>query len=159
MDNYILNPITLGNSDLVEEKITTFDSISDENELLQIYLKEIGKIKLLKREREIEIGKKIKSKIGRLLDFVRPEPTCSPIGVIATSAPSVKRPIPKIKNKAQTLNIIISVKDKLSSGVKLRITTIKVTGKTENNASLILLINRFFIVLRIIFCYHINYII
>ena len=63
MDNFILNPISFGNSDFEEEKITTFDSISDENELLQIYLKEIGKIKLLKREKEIEIGKKIKSKI------------------------------------------------------------------------------------------------
>lgn len=64
MDNYILNPINIANKEFEEEKITTFDSISDENELLQIYLKEIGKIKLLKKEKEIEIGKKIKSKIA-----------------------------------------------------------------------------------------------
>lgn len=64
MDNYILNPISIANKEFEEEKITTFDSISDENELLQIYLKEIGKIKLLKKEREIEIGKKIKSEIA-----------------------------------------------------------------------------------------------
>ena len=64
MDNYISNPISIANKEFEEEKITTFDSISDENELLQIYLKEIGKIKLLKKEREIEIGKKIKSEIA-----------------------------------------------------------------------------------------------
>ena len=64
MDNYISNRISIANKEFEEEKITTFDSISDENELLQIYLKEIGKIKLLKKEREIEIGKKIKSEIA-----------------------------------------------------------------------------------------------
>ena len=61
MENYILNSVGQIENEPNNEKIATFDSISDENELLQIYLKEIGKIKLLKRDGEIEIGKKIKS--------------------------------------------------------------------------------------------------
>ena len=70
------------------------------------------------------------------LDFVRPVPTCSPIGVIARSAPRLKRPIPKIRNTAQTANATISVTVKSTSGVKEIIKTIAATGNTEINASL-----------------------
>ena len=72
------------------------------------------------------------------LDLVNPEPTCSPIGVIAISAPKLNKPIPKIKRTADTANTIISLVEKSTNGVKFKMITIKVTGKTETNASLIL---------------------
>ena len=72
------------------------------------------------------------------LDFlVSPAPTCSPIGVIATSAPRVKNPIPSIKNNADTQNTTISSVVRLISGVKLSITTISVIGSIDISDSLI----------------------
>ena len=44
--------------DLEEPK--TFNSISNDNDILQMYLKDIGKIKLLNSKEEKELGKKIK---------------------------------------------------------------------------------------------------
>ncbi len=43
-----------------EDEIKTFNIIANKDEILQMYLKDISKIKLLKREDEIEIGKTIK---------------------------------------------------------------------------------------------------
>lgn len=44
------------------EEIKTFKSIAHEDDILQFYLKEIGKIKLLKFEEEKQLGKLIKEK-------------------------------------------------------------------------------------------------
>ena len=44
------------------EEIKTFNSIAREDDILQFYLKEIGKIKLLKSEEEKQLGKLIKEK-------------------------------------------------------------------------------------------------
>ena len=44
------------------EEIKTFNSIAHEDDILQYYLKEIGKIKLLKSEEEKQLGKLIKEK-------------------------------------------------------------------------------------------------
>ena len=44
------------------EEIKTFNSIAHEDDILQFYLKEIGKIKLLKPEEEKQLGKLIKEK-------------------------------------------------------------------------------------------------
>ena len=44
----------------ISEKIETFNTIVKENDILQNYLKDIGRIKLLKPTEEKELGKKIK---------------------------------------------------------------------------------------------------
>ena len=71
-----------------------------------------------------------------LLDFVRPAPICSPIGVIARSAPRLNIPIPRIRKRAQTRKTTSSVTLKETSGVKFKITTMRATGRTEMRASL-----------------------
>ncbi len=43
-----------------EEEIKTFSIIANKDEILQMYLKDISRIKLLKKNDEIEIGKKMK---------------------------------------------------------------------------------------------------
>ena len=43
-----------------EEDVKTFDVITNKDEVLQMYLKDISRIKLLKKEEELEIGKAIK---------------------------------------------------------------------------------------------------
>ena len=42
------------------QDVKTFSIIAKKDEVLQMYLKDISKIKLLKKEEEIEVGKKIK---------------------------------------------------------------------------------------------------
>lgn len=42
------------------EQIKTFNVITNKDEILQMYLKDVSRIKLLKKDEEIEIGKKIK---------------------------------------------------------------------------------------------------
>ena len=42
------------------EEIKTFNVITNKDEVLQMYLKDVSRIKLLKKDEEIEIGKKIK---------------------------------------------------------------------------------------------------
>ena len=42
------------------EEIKTFDIITNKDEILQMYLKDVSRIKLLKKEEELEIGRKIK---------------------------------------------------------------------------------------------------
>lgn len=48
------------NSDNDEEQIKTFSTIAHEDDILQVYLKEIGKIKLLKSDEEKNLGRLIK---------------------------------------------------------------------------------------------------
>lgn len=43
-----------------EDEIKTFNIVASRDEILQIYLKEISKIKLLKKDDEVELGKTIK---------------------------------------------------------------------------------------------------
>ena len=65
------------------------------------------------------------------LCFVKPEPICSPIGVIAISAPKLNRVMPIIINTAHIANVIISVVVKSVIGVKASTKTIIATGATE----------------------------
>ena len=57
-DNYASQFIL--NCEEKEEEVQTFDIIPNRDEILQDYLREVGKIKLLTREEEIEIGRRIK---------------------------------------------------------------------------------------------------
>ncbi len=52
-----------------EEKIVTFNTISHKNDILQFYLKDIGKFKLLKKNDEFELGKIIKTGKKRDVDY------------------------------------------------------------------------------------------
>ena len=72
---------------------------------------------------------------GRLPDLVRPEPICSPIGVMARSAPRLKSAMPIISTRDETRNTISSVFVRLTSGVKYSIATISDTGRTDISAS------------------------
>ena len=67
----------------------------------------------------------------------KPEPTCVPIGVIARSAPILKRPMPRIKRTALTLKAISSVAEKLNHGSNDTRYTMAVIGNADTNASLI----------------------
>ena len=64
------------------------------------------------------------------------EPTASPIGVIAISAPSVKKPIPRI-SKTAPITKAMSVPFGIGVIVKQSSRTIPVTGMTDNRDSLI----------------------
>lgn len=59
MSDYLLSSID--ENLCIEDNVKTFDIVTNSEETLQVYLKEIGKTKLLTREMEYEIGKKIKS--------------------------------------------------------------------------------------------------
>ena len=80
------------------------------------------------------ITKQTDSRSRRFFDFVNPEPTCSPIGVIEISAPKLNKPIPKIRNREETKNIINSRIVKFNNGVKFNNRTISETGKTDTRA-------------------------
>lgn len=43
-----------------QEEVKTFNVITNKDEVLQMYLKDVSRVKLLKRNEELEIGKKIK---------------------------------------------------------------------------------------------------
>lgn len=53
--------VVFNNFEATKEEVATFNSISNKDELLQMYLKDIGKIKLLSAQDEKEIGQGIKS--------------------------------------------------------------------------------------------------
>ena len=53
------------------ENVQTFDIIADTKETLQVYLKEIGKTKLLKKEEELEVGKKLLSKNQKEIEIAK----------------------------------------------------------------------------------------
>ena len=57
VEDYCLNENYFANEE--EEEITSFNSVVFKDDVLQMYLKDIGKIKLLKRTEEWELGKKI----------------------------------------------------------------------------------------------------
>ena len=65
----------------------------------------------------------------------KPEPTCSPIGVMAISAPKLNRAIPRTSSAAHATNTHDSWKEKSTSGVRSNSNTISVTGRTEIAAS------------------------
>ena len=81
------------------------------------------------------ITKQTDTRSNRRRDLVRPAPTYVPIGVIARSAPRLKRPIPIIKKIALTVKTICSFSEKVTSGVCETTSTISVMGKTEAKAS------------------------
>ena len=53
------------------DEIKTFSIITNKDEVLQMYLKDVSKIKLLKKEEEIEVGKKIKEGSKKEADIAR----------------------------------------------------------------------------------------
>ena len=53
------------------EEIKTFSIIASKDEILQMYLKDVSKIKLLKKEEEIEVGKTIKEGNKKEADIAR----------------------------------------------------------------------------------------
>ena len=57
VEDYCLNENYFANEE--EEEVTSFNSVVFKDDVLQMYLKDIGKIKLLKRTEEWELGKKI----------------------------------------------------------------------------------------------------
>ena len=69
-----------------------------------------------------------------LRDFVIADPTYSPIGIIAVSAPRVNSPIPRISITAPIMNESITPL-LIGKNIKHRINTITVTGKTEESDS------------------------
>ena len=97
------------------------------------------------------MAKQTASRRSGFPDLDRPVPTCSPIGDIATSAPSVKSPIPITSSRAETRNTPISVPVKDTHGVRYIISTMTTTGITENAASLIFPSNALKTILRSIY--------
>ena len=79
----------------------------------------------------------------KFLDLVNPEPTYSPIGVIARSAPRLNRPMPRTSITAPMVNVISSVPEKLNQGVKDNRYTMAVMGRADTRASWILDHNSF----------------
>ena len=61
IDNYEEQSAYLKNSETQDDEIKIFNTIVKEDDILQMYLKEIGKIKLLKTSEERELGIEIKS--------------------------------------------------------------------------------------------------
>jgi len=51
---------TFGGADFEDEEVKTFNTIANKDEILQMYLKDIGRVKLLNRQSEALIGKTIK---------------------------------------------------------------------------------------------------
>lgn len=64
----LLNNCDYENID-TEDDIVTFNSISHKNDILQFYLKDIGKYKLLKKREESELGKIIKTGNKKDVDY------------------------------------------------------------------------------------------
>ena len=79
--------------------------------------------------------KQMKRSVLNLPDLESPEPICSPIGVIAISAPRLKREMPKISVMEAQANTRVSCQVKFAIGVQFKINTISVTGKTDTVAS------------------------
>jgi hypothetical protein len=74
--------------------------------------------------------------INSFEDPVRYMPMPSPMGIIAISAPRVKKPMPMMSRAAPTINIrIVPV---CISKITAAIRIIAVIGRTEENASIIL---------------------
>lgn len=69
--------------------------------------------------------------------LISDDPICSPIGLIAISAPKLNKPIPIIKKTALIIKINNSRDVRLSKGVKYNSITNIVTGRTDISDSLI----------------------
>ena len=83
-------------------------------------------------------------------DLVNARPTCSPMGIMAMSAPSVKKPMPMIKNTAPTRNSI-RVDSSIGAMVMPSASTISVTGSTELRDSCIFALSFLFILAAFLF--------
>ena len=75
-------------------------------------------------------------RISTFFDLVSPAPIWSPIGVIAMSAPRLKKAIPMTSITAEIMKTTISLAVRLISGVKFSTVTSKATGSTEISDSL-----------------------
>ena len=64
-------------------------------------------------------------------DLDKPEPICSPIGVMAISAPKLNSAMPKISAMAEHKKTTVSVVVRDKTGVKFKRSTITVTGSTD----------------------------
>ena len=60
-DNYLKENIEIDKISEEEEEPKVFSTIAREDDILQMYLKDIGKIKLLKSKEEQELGRDIKT--------------------------------------------------------------------------------------------------
>jgi len=60
MENAVKVPVDFEQDEFIEEEVRTFSSIADKDDVLQMYLKDIGKVRLLTYESEQNLGKKIK---------------------------------------------------------------------------------------------------
>lgn len=62
VEDSVLSDVTVNLPDFIEEgeEIKTFNSISNDDDILQMYLKDIGKVKLLSSKEEKALGKQIK---------------------------------------------------------------------------------------------------
>jgi len=58
--DYIKEDVDFEEDEQEEEEVKTFNIITNKDEILQMYLKDVSRIKLLKKDEEIEIGRKIK---------------------------------------------------------------------------------------------------
>ena len=71
-----------------------------------------------------------------LRERVSPAPICSPIGVIAISAPRLNSVIPMISTTEDSRKTVSSRAVRLTSGVRYRMHTSATTGVTEKRDSL-----------------------
>ena len=62
VEDSVLSDVTVNLPDFIDEgeEIKTFNSISNDDDILQMYLKDIGKVKLLSSKEEKALGKQIK---------------------------------------------------------------------------------------------------
>ena len=82
------------------------------------------------------IRKQTDSRMPSFLDLVSPSPMYCPIGVMAMSAPRLKRLMPTISRTAATPNTASSVREISTQGVMESTKTSAVTGITEISDSL-----------------------
>ena len=83
------------------------------------------------------ITKQTPSRSPSFLDAVSPSPMYWPIGVIARSAPRLKKLIPIISSRAAATKTPSSWRDRFTHGVRDSMSTRKLTGSTERSESLI----------------------
>ena len=79
-----------------------------------------------------------------LPERVSAEPACSPMGVMAISAPKLNRPIPKISKTEQIENTVSSVALSSIQPISRSRRTMADTGKTDRSASFIFMYNACF---------------
>ena len=75
-------------------------------------------------------------RIPIFLEAVRPWPMYCPMGVMAISAPRLKRPIPSTSSTAATTNTKSSMPEMSAQGVMDRMNTNRLTGITDTRDSL-----------------------